>query len=191
MSSNKKRLVLASSSPRRRELLMQEGYEFTVDPPQKDEPTDLEISSPVKYAKWLARFKAAEVAPRYPEDMVLGADTVVACNGRIMGKPTGAEDARKMLSELSSTKHVVITGVAILGPGDAELIEAAETEVTMRPMSVEEIEDYIQSGEWQGKAGAYAIQETADKFIVKLDGSFSNVVGLPMELLEQMLSRIS
>ncbi len=189
MSLCKRRLILASSSPRRRELLSLAGYEFTVDPPQKDEPADLDISSPIEYAKWLAHFKAAEVAERYPDDMVLGADTVVACKGRIMGKPADAHDARKMLAELSANRHVVITGVAVLGPAGRSLIQADETAVTMKPMSAEEIEDYIQSGEWEGKAGAYAIQETADRFIVKLDGSFSNVVGLPMELLEKMLKK--
>lgn len=187
IGNGSRRLILASSSPRRRELLSQGGYEFTAAPPRAEEPRDLDISSPCEYAKFLARFKAAEVARRYPNDIVLGADTIVVCRDRIMGKPADADEARSMLAELSSTKHVVITGLALLGPGPASVIEADETYVTMRPMTTKEIEDYIRSGEWQGKAGAYAIQETADRFIVELDGSFSNVVGLPMELLERML----
>jgi len=180
-------LILASSSPRRRELLSQAGYSFTVVPPRAQEPSGLDISSPVEYAEYLAHFKAADVARLHRQDIVLGADTIVACNGRILGKARDAEDARAMLSELSAVRHVVITAIALLGPGQARTVCSAETHVTMKPMSASEIDAYVRSGEWQDKAGAYAIQETADRFVVKLEGSKSNVVGLPVELLEQML----
>ena len=157
-------------------------------PPLLDEPNHLPVGSPpTAYAESLAYFKARSVAESHPDARVLGADTVVAVNGRILGKPVDADDARNMLKELSHNRHVVITGVALVGPGDARRIASDVTYVTMRPMSQQEIEEYIASGEWDGKAGAYAIQETADRFITKLEGSVSNVVGLPMELLARLL----
>jgi septum formation protein len=121
---------------------------------------------------------------------VIGADTIVAVNGRIVGKADGPDEARQMLAELSSVRHAVITGVALVGPGANRLIASDTTYVTMRPMRDEEIEEYIQSGEWIDKAGAYAIQETADRFVQRVDGSLSNVVGLPMELLSRMIAQV-
>jgi septum formation protein len=182
-----RRLILASSSPRRRELLHQAGYKFIVIPPLTKEPRNLDIASPLDYAKHLAHFKAREIARLHRCDIVIGADTIVACKGKILGKPACADQARAMLAELSAGPHVVITAIALLGPGPASMVRADETRVTMRPMSQAEIEEYIRSGEWRGKAGAYAIQETADRFIIKLEGSKTNVVGLPMELLGRML----
>ncbi|MBN1554874.1 MAG: septum formation protein Maf [Phycisphaerae bacterium] len=184
------RLILASASPRRRELLARAGYDFDVQPPVMDEPNHLPAGlPPVSHAESLAYFKARGVAETRSDARVLGADTVVAAGGRILGKPSDADDARRMLTELSHNQHAVITGVALLGPGEERVIAADVTHVTMRPMSPEEIEDYVASGEWQGKAGAYAIQETADRFIVSLEGSFTNVVGLPMELLGRLLGQ--
>ncbi|MBN1941909.1 MAG: septum formation protein Maf [Phycisphaerae bacterium] len=184
------KLILASASPRRRELLAEAGYDFEVHSPVMEEPGDLPAGiPPAAYAESLAYFKARSVAEAYPRDLVLGADTVVALGNRVLGKPADADDARRMLTELSHNRHAVITGVALVGPGERRSIASDITYVTMRPMSSREIEDYIASGEWQGKAGAYAIQETADKFIVKLEGSFTNVVGLPMELLGRLLGR--
>jgi septum formation protein len=189
-SDSEPELILASASPRRRELLIRAGYDFIVQAPALDEPNHLPVGlPPASYAESLAYFKARSVAEANPDAMVLGADTVVALGNDILGKPADADDARRMLKDLSHNRHAVITGVALLGPGDQRIIAADVTYVTMRPMGEREIEDYIASGEWQGKAGAYAIQETADKFIVKLEGSFSNVVGLPMELLARLLSR--
>lgn len=182
-------LILASASPRRRELLIKAGYEFTVCPPVLEEPNHLPTGlSPASYAESLAYFKARGVAEANPDARVLGADTVVAVGEDVLGKPVDADDARRMLRELSHNRHTVITGVALVGPGEQRVITADVTYVTMRPMSQQDIEDYIASGEWDGKAGAYAIQETADRFIVKLEGSFSNVVGLPMELLVRLLN---
>ena len=181
-------LILASASPRRRELLAAAGYDFIVQPPTLEEPNHLPVNlPPVSYAESLAYFKARGVAETHPGVRVLGADTVVAVHGKILGKPVDAVDARTMLRNLSHNRHAVITGVALVGPGEERIIAADVTYVTMRPMSERDIEDYVASGEWQGKAGAYAIQETADRFIVKLEGSFSNVVGLPMELLARLL----
>ena len=183
--------ILASNSSRRRQLLADAGYLFDVVPPPIPEPDELPQGlSAAGYAEALAFFKARSVSEKYRQQYVLGADTIVALGGRILGKPTGAAEARDMLAALSSNRHAVITGVAMLGPGDTRQIASETTYVTMRPMTEEEIDDYITSGEWKDKAGAYAIQETADQFIRAVDGSFSNVVGLPMELLGQIMARL-
>ena len=188
VANNLPKLILASSSPRRRDLLSEAGYEFEVVPPHLPEPTDLPASlSPTEYSERLAHFKASCVAESHPDKCVLGADTVVAVNGKIIGKAADAKQAVEMLTELSVTPHKVITGIALIGPGSKFSIAAETTIVTMKPMTPQEIQDYVDSGEWKGKAGAYAIQETADRFVEKIDGSFSNVVGLPMELLLQLL----
>jgi septum formation protein len=121
---------------------------------------------------------------------VLGADTIVVVNGEILGKPTDRADAERMLRALSGTRHRVITGVALLEPDGRRRITSDVTCVTLRGMSEREIADYLDSGEWIGKAGAYAIQETADRFVQKVEGSWSNVVGLPMETVGQLLAEL-
>jgi septum formation protein len=185
------KLILASSSPRRRDLLREAGVDFHVIPPAVDEPADLSCAlKPTHVAEALAYFKARAVSDAWPRNRVLGADTIVAMDDEIMGNPADADDARRMLGKLSRNRHEVITGVAIILAGRLRLIASDTTHVTMRPMSEQEIEQYIDSGEWEGKAGAYAIQETADRFVVKLEGSFSNVVGLPVELVERMLRQV-
>jgi septum formation protein len=181
------RLVLASSSPRRRDLLAQAGYAFDVACPPLEEPTRWPDDLPPRaLAEALAYFKARCVAEDARDARIIGADTICACNGRIMGKPADADHAREMLHELSHNRHAVITGVAVI-EDQQRRITSATTWVTMTPMTPEDIEDYIASGEWQGKAGAYAIQESADRYVERLDGSFSNVVGLPMELLATLI----
>ncbi len=186
------RMILASSSPRRRQLLARAGYKFQVQVPPIREPSDLpQQLSPAGYPEAMAYFKARCVAEMHPQACVLGADTVVTAGGRILGKPNDAKEAKCMLAELSSTRHAVITGVALVGPGDRRLIASESSYVTMKPLTEYEIDNYIASGEWRGKAGAYAIQETADRFVQKLEGSFSNVVGLPMELLARMISTLT
>ncbi|HUS93284.1 MAG TPA: Maf family protein [Phycisphaerae bacterium] len=183
-------LVLASSSPRRRQLLADAGLSFDVVPPPFGEPEELpEDLTPTRRAEALAYFKARAVAECRPEACVLGADTIVAADGRVLGKPADRADAERMLRGLSGTRHAVITGVALLMPCGRRLIASETTYVTMRPMTEQEIADYLASGEWIGKAGAYAIQETADRFVVGLEGSFSNVVGLPVELVERLIGR--
>ncbi|MCE5325759.1 MAG: Maf family protein [Planctomycetaceae bacterium] len=183
-------LILASSSPRRKSLLAECGIAFTAVEPPLDEPSTLPAEMTASQAaEALAYYKARSVSQWHRDSLVLGADTVVAAaDGRILGKPAGRDDARAMLETLSGSRHSVITGVALLGPPRGRLIASETTFVTMRPMSESEIVAYLDSGEWQGKAGAYAIQETADRFITRVEGSFSNVVGLPMELLQRMLA---
>ncbi len=185
------RIILASSSPRRRQLLAEAGVKFeVVDPPLPEPDETVARLSPSQQAEALAYFKGRAVADMHPDAIVLAADTVVALGTKVMGKPADDADARNMLATLSGTRHKVITGVAVLAPGGARIIASDLTYVTMRPMTEEEIENYIASGEAAGKAGAYAIQETADKFVEKIEGSFTNVVGLPIELVQRMLDEI-
>ncbi|MCE5278717.1 MAG: Maf family protein [Planctomycetaceae bacterium] len=183
-------LILASSSPRRRSLLRQGGIAFRAVDPPLDEPASLQPGmTAAQTAEALAYYKARSVAESHSESLVLGADTVVAAtDGTLLGKPAHRLEARTMLQTLSGSRHSVITGVALLGPGPRRLIASDTTFVTMRAMSETEVAAYLDSGEWQGKSGAYAIQETADRFITKIEGSFTNVVGLPMELLDRMLA---
>ncbi|MGQ9651039.1 MAG: Maf family protein [Phycisphaerae bacterium] len=185
-------IILASQSPRRVDLLREAGIAFEVVAPTCVEPDVATWTrSPEEFVRSAALQKASSVAHRYPDRVILGADTVVAVNGRIYGKPTDRNDARRILSALAGVTQDVITGVTILQPAKAvRLTECDVTRVTMRPMSVEEIEAYLDSGEWEGKAGAYGIQGTADRFVEKVQGSFSNVVGLPVERVLRMLATL-
>lgn len=182
-------LVLASASPRRRELLSLAGIDFTVEPSSiPEEPKVGE--SPIAYVVRLAREKAQAVLARHTSlesILVLGADTtVVAPNGEILGKPEDAADAARMLRLLSGATHQVITGVALVSHSGLET--AAEvTQVTMLTLSEEEIADYIASGEPFDKAGAYAIQGRAARWIPRIHGCYFNVVGLPLALVSSML----
>ncbi len=187
----RKKLILASASPRRRELMAEAGYQFEVIPSRVDEVTLVDQGlSPAEVAKRIAVFKARDVATGIEEPaVVLGADTIVVCDNEILGKAGDANEARRMLFRLSRTRHRVITGVALIETDTGrEEIEAETSGIQMRPMSEGEIEEYITSGSWRDKAGAYAVQEGADKFIVKIEGSYTNVVGLPMELVKRMLA---
>jgi septum formation protein len=183
-------LILASGSPRRRELLAQAGYSFAIEA-----STVVEQRHPgedaVRFATRLAREKAEAVFGRRPYSpeavMVLGADTVVVCDGEVMGKPADTTDAARMLSLLSGRTHQVITGAAVVwAPGSAE-IAAEVTQVTMRTLSPREIDDYVASGEPMDKAGAYAIQGLAGKWIPRISGCYFNVVGLPLALVASLL----
>ena len=186
-------LVLASASPRRQELLRNAGIAFTVQPADIDEsPRDGE--SPVECALRLAREKALAVSGSHPEDCVLGADTIVVVDGKILGKPRDAADAARMLRLLSGRTHEVVTGVCLVGPGgelrtaSRELRTGSETtRVTMCEISDEEIKEYIATEEPMDKAGAYAIQGMASRWIPRIEGDYSNVVGLPVALVHRML----
>ena len=185
-------LILASSSPRRRQLLAQAGVPFqAVVPPLAEPHEGLTELDPVEQAEALAYFKARSVAAAQPGATVLAADTLVAVGQEVLGKPADAHDARRMLAALSGTRHKVITGVAIIEPGGKRTIDSEVTYVTMRRMTDLEIEAYIDSREWIGKAGGYAIQLSADRYVEKVEGSFTNVVGLPMELVMRLLARLS
>lgn len=182
------RFILASSSPRRRQLLAEAGYAFDVIPADIDEsavPADL---SPAEVASFLAEGKARVLAGRFPEAVILGADTVVALADLLLGKPTDAADARRMLSLLSGTTQQVITGVAVCHRGTVAVDRMTST-VSMRPLTADEIDAYVAGGQWQGKAGGYGIQDD-DPFVTRMSGSLSNIVGLPMELAVPMLARV-
>jgi len=184
--------ILASASPRRRELLSEAGYQFTLVPPDLDEsifPT--EGIEAAQYAKKLALAKADSVAQAYPDRVVLGADTVVDFEGRIIGKPADAKDAERITGMLFRTPHKVVTGLAIVRVCDnTRLVESDSTTVYPRRMTAEQIAEHVRGGSWRDKAGAYAIQETGDEFVERIEGSLTNVMGLPMELLKSLLARL-
>ena len=183
-------IILASASPRRRRLLDEAGYTFTVVEPDVDEsafPT--EGIAARQYAEALALAKARSVAPMVPDRLVIGADTIADFDGEIIGKPIDADDAERITRKLFSAPHKVITGVAIIRLGDdTEIVESDSTTVYPKPMTAGQIAEHIKSGTWQDKAGAYAIQETGDEFVERIEGSLTNVMGLPMELLKSLLA---
>jgi septum formation protein len=174
-------LVLASGSPRRRALLEGAGIAFRVVVPDVAEDAP-ERGDPRAVAARNARRKAEAVEG----DLVLGADTVVAVGERLLGKPRDEADARDLLRALSGTTHVVVTGVALKAGGRIRS-RTVSTRVTMRRLAEDEIRAYAASGEGMGKAGGYAIQETADRFVTGLDGPYDNVVGLPVDAVRHLL----
>ena len=183
-------VILASASPRRRQLMSEAGYEFTVVLPEVDESAfKTNDADPVEYTKRLALAKAKSVARKHPDSFVIGADTIVDFQGRIIGKAADAKEAEQITGKLFSAPHKVITGVAIVRlSDDTELVRSDSTTVYPRKMTADQIADHIKGGSWRDKAGAYAIQETGDEFVEKIEGSLTNVMGLPMELLESLLA---
>jgi septum formation protein len=174
------KLVLASKSPRRRYLLEQAGLEFDVVPSHFDE-TKMEMDSPHRYVQALASEKAKEIGSRYPDSWIIGADTVVVIDDMILGKPCDVESARQMLKQLSGSTHEVFTGYTISCMTAAQAVtDAVSTEVTFKELSHDEIEWYIHTDEPFDKAGAYAIQGLGTFLVKKINGSYTNVVGLPV-----------
>ncbi|MCF8532011.1 MAG: Maf family nucleotide pyrophosphatase [Reyranella sp.] len=184
-------LVLASASPRRLDLLRQVGLEpAEIDPADIDEtPAAREL--PRIYAMRMARSKLAAVAPRHPGAVVLAADCVVVCSRRILPKTETETAARDCLDRLSGRRHRVLGAVAVGFPDGTVRTRCVETVVRFKRLTAPEIDDYLRSGEWRGKAGGYAIQGRAARFVDFLSGSYSNVVGLPLfetvNLLKQVL----
>ena len=189
-----RRLILASASPRRSQLLSEAGISFDVQISGVDESYD-SFERPEEVAEGLSLRKARAVAAllQGEDALVLGADTVVALSvegaWRLLGKPAGAVEAEEMLSQLSGSKHAVITGVSVIDAATAAELTSSEcTWVTMREITPMEVKGYVASGEWEDKAGGYAIQETADAFVSSLEGGgFDNVVGLPIGLVRRLL----
>ena len=179
-------LILASQSPRRSELLQQAGIHFISRPANVDE-TVLAGESPESYVRRVAEEKAAAVQAG-PDDIVLGADTVVVIDGRILGKPRDEGDALRMLEALSGRDHIVLTGICLRRATET-ILDIAKTRVWFQPCTRHELEQYVATGEPMDKAGAYAIQGLASKFIRQIEGSYTNVVGLPIELVHQHLRR--
>src|SRR5882672_5291343 len=189
-TGRQRRLVLASASPRRQQLLREAGYEFAVFPANIDEDSYPTLM-PLELARHLSFEKAKAVAGRFPQDVVLAADTVVAFGDRAMSKPEDLEDARRMLTLLSGTTHIVITGVTVMQKeSEVRQTRVAMSAVRMRFLTRAEIDGYIASGDWEGKAGGYGIQDQ-DPFVTRISGSHTNIVGLPMEVVEKMLSGLN
>ncbi|MBI4579483.1 MAG: septum formation protein Maf [Planctomycetes bacterium] len=182
-------IILASLSPRRSSLLAEAGIPFEAVAPRYAEPPPPGVhADPAAFAESASFYKAASLADDHPDRLILAADTVVALGDRVFGKPADLEDARRILTALLGATQQVITGVTLLDVASGRrLISHDVTHVTMRAMSERELEDYLARGDWEGKAGAYGIQGQADRFIEKCDGSYSNVVGLPVELVQRML----
>ncbi len=178
-------LVLASASPRRSELLRNAGISFQVEPAHVPE-VPLPQETPLAYAQRLAREKALVVFARHPNEVVLGADTVVVVDNHLLEKPSDAEDAARMLRLLSGRSHQVITGVCVVARG-FERTEAEITEVSFSPLSDEEIAGYVRTGEPMDKAGAYGIQGIASRWVKGIEGCYFNVVGLPVHRVYRLL----
>jgi septum formation protein len=184
-----KTIILASASPRRKELLTEAGYKFTVVVSQIDESKfSTENIAPVEYAKQLAFAKANDVAQSHPDSIVIGADTVVDFEGQIIGKPRDAKHAEEITRMLFSRPHKVITGLALICKSrNLKIVEAETTVVYPKKLTDAQIDEHIKSGIWRDKAGAYSISDN-DPFVDHIEGSMTNVMGMPMELLKKLLS---
>jgi len=181
-------IILASKSPRRRELLRKITTDFTVVPGDFDESTIRE-KDPVLFAVRAAEMKAREVAAAHPEAVVIGADTVVDCGEEILGKPADKEDARRILGRLSGRRHRVITGVALYRKDEDRLMTGYEiTGVVFKTLTPEEIEAYLDRNDYMDKAGAYAVQEIGDRYVAELHGDYDNVVGFPVDRVRKLLA---
>ena len=185
MNPADRRIILASRSPRRAELLTAAGIAFEVHSVEVDErPRAGE--EPAAYVERLAIEKARAVFARHPSGTVLGADTTVVVDGRMLGKPVDRSDAVRMLRTLRGRVHAVLTGVAVVSPAGIESA-VEQTRVWLDAVTDEDISWYVDSGEPMDKAGAYAIQGLASRFIPKIEGSYTNVVGLPVALVSSIL----
>ena len=184
-----KKIILASKSPQRKYLLKQAGIEFLVIPPQVDE-SEFNLTNPSDYVKKLAIAKAEYIAEKYPDSWVIGADTIVYINNTILEKPESKKNAVQMLKCLSAKTHVVYTGFSICCKNKAQKISRiAKTEVILKKMSDHEIKWYVNTKEPFDKAGAYAIQGLGASLVKSINGSYTNVVGLPVcEVIEDLIS---
>jgi len=184
-------LILASSSPRRRQLLTEAGYVFTVIPPHESAECGIcSRETPPELVARLAFQKARDVALQVDRGVVIGCDTVAECVGQILGKPANLEHARQMLELLRGQEHRVYSGLCLWPrPGDSYRTEIEVTRLVMDPISDSELDDYLATGAWEGKAGAFGYQDSLD-WVHVVEGSESNVVGLPMELLSCMLAEL-
>lgn len=187
--SNWHHIILASSSPRRRYLLEQAGLSFTVIPSTVDE-SSVPARTPEDHVRLLAEAKAKEISESYPESWVIGADTLVLIDGGILGKPDSAARARQMLETLSGKTHRVLTGFCVCCKSNEHtFLETVESKVLFKSLSDAEIDWYIRTGEPFDKAGGYAVQGLGSFFVKRIEGSYTNVVGLPIcEVMEYLLS---
>jgi septum formation protein len=179
------RLILASASPRRVDLLREAGYAFDVEPADVDE-SEAAGEPPRAYVLRVAALKGGVVAAAHPDAVVLAADTTVVVDGQMLAKPADDEDARRMLGLLSGRTHEVLTGVVVVRAG-RQSSAVVGTRVRFRPMTAADINWYVASGEPRDKAGAYGVQGLAARFVEAIDGSYSNVVGLPVAAVRDLL----
>ena len=187
MTENTAKLILASQSPRRLELLKQITEQFEVVPSSVEEKLDYGLR-PEENARQLARAKAENVAKNYPDCWVIGADTIVALHQEILGKPEDVPDAQRILRRLSGKEHRVMTGICVVSPRKT-LDKAVTSSVRFKSLTDEEISNYIQTGEPMDKAGAYAIQGKGSFMIQEFSGSKSNIIGLPLDELKVLLKK--
>jgi septum formation protein len=182
------KLILASKSPRRRYLLKQAGLDFVVIPSEIDE-SGFSCADPEDFVRDLAESKALDISKKYPESWVIGADTIVLIDGRVLGKPRNKREAREMLGRLSGKTHWVMTGYAVrCEKKSVSFCDVVKTEVLFKELSPEEIEWYIHTDEPFDKAGAYAIQGLGTFLVRRINGSYTNVVGLPVcEVIEFLI----
>ncbi len=185
-SGHVKPLILASASPRRLDLLRQVGITPDEIIPADIDETPQKGESPRALAGRLAHLKAEAIAKDHPDSLVLASDTVVACGKRILGKASNKDEAQAFLNLLSGRRHSVYTGVSVIGPNGASH-KVIKTVVKFKCLSAEDIADYLNHDEWEGKAGAYAIQGYAAQYISTINGSYSSVVGLPLMETVNML----
>lgn len=185
------RLFLASRSPRRRELLAAAGYQFEVLPPSEAAEVGPEPGEPAaEAAARLALLKARDVAGQVSHGVVVACDTLVECRGQVLGKPRDRDDARRILRVLSGQEHRVLSGLCVWPlPGDRPEVRVATSRLRMDRLTEAQLEAYLASGQWEGKAGAFGFQD-GPGWVHLIEGSQSNVVGLPLELLSEMLAEI-
>lgn len=186
-------LVLASASPRRKELLLMLQIPFQVIPSQVEEPLHKHVlTNPVEFVRDLALEKGRDVLQRMTsEAIILSADTVGVIDGEVLEKPKSKADAKRMLKKLSGRAHRVLTGVSIFYPGKKPLTRMVTTTVTFHPLREKDIDHYLRSSEYQDKAAAYAIQGLASVFVKKISGDYFNIVGLPVSTLWSMLKELT
>jgi septum formation protein len=185
------KIILASNSPTRKKLLAEAGFAFEINPSNYEEDMSLPLL-PKELAKHLSRGKAEAVASKYKQGVVIGADTFVVYEDKILGKPHTPDKAREMLRMLSGEWHIVVTGFTIIDTEHNKTIsKAVETKVFFNDLTDKEIDDYVATGEPLNKAGSYGILEGGGKFVKEIKGSKSNIAGLPMEELKEILKELS
>lgn len=189
---SQRQLILASRSPRRRDLLREAGYEFQVQPAAESvEQGMCSGESPAELVGTLARLKAQDVARTVDAGLILGCDTVAECDGQILGKPADVQHAEQMLRLLGGRRHRVYSGLCLWSrPDDRTIVRVDQTTLTMDPLTPSQLEEYLTSGLWQGKAGAFGYQDRLG-WVKIVEGSESNVVGLPLALLAEMLREMA
>lgn len=188
-TSTPQRLILASGSQGRRYLMQRAGYKFEVLPANIDEPTGEGFTHPRTYVQTVSWAKAAAVAPKVADGLVLAADTVGWIDGQVIGKPADEADARRILTTLGGREHELWTGVVLWRrPGDMQFLWQEVSRVHFKKLTKHELDDYLATRIWQGCSGAYAIKEEGDPFVRVLEGSITNVIGLPMETLNRVLT---